>query len=352
MAGLRNLAAWSTCVIALTASGQEVITQPMQPSTAVDSTAVVVVDEPSLGIGGLSAHLGCASCGGCGPNCPYSQPQPTLGEKRAAVASQFQDWAHPTTVIRLHFNAAFDLEHPDRALYFWSKQAITSADPGNRPREENVDVRDFTFYWETAPSKKASAFVEIPLRQLEPDVKPNYDGMGDMTIGTKLVFCDKNDFLATFQFKTYIPTGASDHGTGTGHTSLEPGFLTTWNICPRTYWQNEVELWIPIGGDKKLEGQILKYNSSLNYLLWENECCNKALIPTIELVSWIPLSGQFFSIVDQQNRSGDNVAIVNVGAGFRYVMSEHCEWGFGANFNISDEQWYDSYYQVQFRWFF
>jgi hypothetical protein len=320
---------------------------------AVDGAQPMIVDESQFGAGGLSAHLGCASCGGCGPYCPFSKPQPTLGEKRAEVASQFLEWARPQSLIRLHFNAAFDLEHPDRATYFWSKQAITSAhQSANNPREVSVDFRDFSFYMETASSKKASAFVEVPLRQLEPDLKPNHDGMGDMSIGTKMVFCDKNDFLATFQFKSYLPTGASQHGNGTGHMSLEPGFLTTWNFWPRTYLQNEVELWIPIGGDSRLEGQVLKIGGSLNYLLWENDCCHKALIPSFEVISWVPLSGEFFSIVDQTNHSGDNVGIFNMGAGLRYVQSEHCEWGIGANFNISDAQWYDSYYQIQFRWFF
>jgi ferredoxin len=336
--------------LAQAALGQEVLVP--EPLPAGSESQAMVYEEGGLGMGSLSSHFGCASCGGCGPYCPYSKPQPTLGEKRAAIASEFLDWARPQSIIRLHFDAAFDLQHPDRATFFWSKQAITSRAANNQPREENVDIRDFSFYMETASSKKASAFVELPLRQVNPDMGSNYDGMGDMNIGTKLVFCDKCDFLATFQFKTYFPTGASEHGAGNGHTTLEPGFLTTWNFCPKTYLQNEVALWIPIGGDKELEGQVLKIGASLNYLLWENDCCHKALIPTLEIVSWIPLSGEFFSIVDNANHSGDNVAIVNMGAGLRYVMSEHCEWGIGANFNISHEQWYDAFYQVEFRWFF
>jgi hypothetical protein len=358
VASLRILA-WTVSLTAAAASvarSQEVpAPQPMSEPVVVDDSSGMPVEESSFSLGGLAEHLGCGCCGGCGgPYCPYSKPQPTLGEKRAEVASQFLDWARPQSIIRLHFDAMFDLEHPDRATYFWSKQAITSAVPNNANniREETVDVRDFTFYMETAPSKKASAFVELPLRQLEPDIKSNHDGMGDMSIGTKLVFCDKCDFLSTFQFKTYLPTGASEHGSGTGHVSLEPGILTTWKICPRTYLQNEVELWIPIGGDSRLEGQVLKIGASLNYLLWENECCCKALIPTFEVISWIPLSGEFFSIERNKNLSGDNIGIVDMGAGLRYVHSAHCEWGVGAHFNISHEQWYDWYSQVEFRWFF
>jgi hypothetical protein len=360
VASFKSLIAWTVSLTALMANAarsqeaQEVfVPEPIPAPVVVDDSSGMVMEEPHFGLG---AHVGCATCGCCGPYCPYAKPQPTLGEKRAEVASQFLDWARPQSIIRLHFDAGFDLEHPDRATYFWSKQAITSAVPKNvnNIREETVDVRDFTFYWETAPSpsKKASAFVELPLRQLCPDIKSNYDGMGDMSIGTKMVFCDKCDFLATFQFKTYLPTGASEHGASTGHTALEPGILTSWKICENTYWQNNVQLWIPIGGDEQLEGQVLKIGSSLNYLCWENECCHKALIPSLEAVTWIPLSGEFFSIVDNRNKSGDNVAIVDIGAGLRYVHSEHCEWGFGAHVNISDTQWFDSYYQVEFRWFF
>src|SRR5262245_1783439 len=121
VASLRILA----CTISLIAAAasaaraQQVLTpQPMSEPVVVDDSSGVV-EESSFSLGGFGAHLGCGCCGGCGgPYCPYRKPQPTLGEKRAEVASQSLDWARPQSIIRLHFDAMFDLEHPDRATYF------------------------------------------------------------------------------------------------------------------------------------------------------------------------------------------------------------------------------------------
>src|SRR5262245_27009135 len=133
-ASWKSLVAWTVCMTAVTASaakGQEtLVPQPMPAPVVVDDSSGMVVEETGYSFGSLGAHIGCASCVGCGgPYCPYSKPQPTLGQKRAEIASQFLDWARPQSIIRLHFDAGFDLEHPDRATYFWSKQAITSAVP-------------------------------------------------------------------------------------------------------------------------------------------------------------------------------------------------------------------------------
>src|SRR4026209_1076076 len=95
VASFRRAFIWLACLSGLTrvAWSQEVLVP--EPLPAGSESQPMLIEEPGLGFGHLSAHVGCASCGGCGPYCPYSKPQPTLGEKRAEIASQFLDSAPP-----------------------------------------------------------------------------------------------------------------------------------------------------------------------------------------------------------------------------------------------------------------
>ena len=44
----------------------------------------------------------------------------------------------------------------------------------------------------------------------------------------------------TFQFRTYVPTGDSYQGLGTGHASLEPALLVFQRLTDRLYFSGEV----------------------------------------------------------------------------------------------------------------
>ena len=46
-----------------------------------------------------------------------------------------------------------------------------------------------------------------------------------MNAGFKWAFWETDDQVATFQLRTYIPTGAASRGLGNNHVSLEPALL-------------------------------------------------------------------------------------------------------------------------------
>src|SRR5262249_14363464 len=79
-------------------------------------------------------------------------------------------------------------------------------------------------------------------------------GFGDMWIATKSLLLDCELIQFSFQFKTFLPTGNFTAGVGTGHVSLEPGFLTAIKLTPGLYFQGEGAYWFPIGGDAGAQG--------------------------------------------------------------------------------------------------
>ena len=73
-----------------------------------------------------------------------------------------------------------------------------------------------------------------------------------MILGFKYAFIARPDAFYTFQFKTYVPTGAGDLGLGTDHPSLEPGLLAFQRLSERFYFLGEFRDWIPINGSTSM----------------------------------------------------------------------------------------------------
>ena len=125
---------------------------------------------------------------------------------------------------------------------------------------------------------------EIPLVLVDPVNNPNTAGLGDLQLTTKTVLLNGNDWEITQFFRTYLPTGDAMKGLGTGHVSLEPGFLFQYKWSPETYLHGELRYWFPIGGDPTQGGQVLRYGFGISHLLYENDVT--AIIPTLEFVGW------------------------------------------------------------------
>src|SRR5262245_43657376 len=165
----------------------------------------------------------------------FGQP-PALPIKSQPINASFQEEAQPTgpdtgvsfldsalpqTWLRLRFDSAARDRRPDRAEFFYAKSGLPGS-PGLPLPERNVDYQEFSAYLEWAPNERFSTFVEVPVRALNPDFNDNHTGLGDVSSGVKWAFLRSEVFVTTFQFRTYVPTGAARRGLGTDHVRVEP----------------------------------------------------------------------------------------------------------------------------------
>src|SRR5205823_2617891 len=129
-----------------------------------------------------------------------------------------------------------------------------------------IDYQEISTYVEVAALNSLSAFIEVPYRMLNPTVNENANGIGDVKAGFKWAFLSQPDFVTSFQLKVYAPTGSSQSGLGTNHTSLEPSLLFYKRLSERWILQGQVSDFIPIGGSD-FAGNILGYGAGLSYIL-------------------------------------------------------------------------------------
>lgn len=150
----------------------------------------------------------------------------------AANASFFADYARPRTVTTLRFDRLMDMTHPDRNQYFLK---MTNPNQANGLQLPNARHRNFAgkFYtdpsmnmsqlylYQEAAAEKASFFIEVPYRQINPLLSPTQAGFADMNLGSKALLFDCEMLQVSFQFRTFLPTGDSQSGLGppTSHST-------------------------------------------------------------------------------------------------------------------------------------
>ncbi len=141
-----------------------------------------------------------------------------------------------------------------------------------------------------------SVFVDVPVRYIDPQQNKNAVGFGDMILGFKYAFIAQPDAFYTFQFKTYVPTGAGELGLGTNHPSLEPGLLAFQRLSERLYFVGEFRDWIPVHGtnsvtfpNKQFAGNVLNYGLGAFYNVVLTD--NFRVAPISEFVGWTALGG-------------------------------------------------------------
>ncbi len=273
-------------------------------------------------------------------------------------ATGYIDSAIPVTMFRLRFDAAYDDNSPDRAEFFYAKCGCFHTPDAHGPArpETRIDYQDISSYLEVAFSDRFSAFAEVPVRFLNPEQNENTAGLADMNAGFKyaLIACD--DHFLTFQFRTYIPTGASTHGLGTDHVSLEPAILAHERLSERLALDAELRDWIPVGGSD-FAGNIVRYGVGLSYLVLNRQ--NFRVIPVGEIVGWTVLDGMQFSPVDNggmpEDASGDT--IVNAKVGVRFGFGDLQEAGLlsrsdlyvGYGRALTGDVWYKDILRVEYR---
>jgi hypothetical protein len=260
------------------------------------------------------------------------------------------DPAIPGNVLRFRFDAAYDNLRPTRADFFWSVGG-TAGDGPSIP-ESSVDYQDLSVYGEALITPSFSAFVNLPARFLDPEQNPNTAGMSDMDAGFKRTLIDEADMVATFQFRTYAPTGDVDRGLGNNHVSLEPALLLYKPLgeC----WGLEAELrdWIPIGGTD-LAGNIIRYGAGVHCTALST-CCWQ-LTPVAEFVGWTVLDGgvsvrQPTGAAILEDAAGDTIVNAKLGMRFKYADQLDLYAGYGRP--LTGDSWYLNTLRFELRFFY
>jgi hypothetical protein len=251
-------------------------------------------------------------------------------------------------VFRFRYDTAYNNRRPNRAEFFWARGAPFG--PGVPLPEKSVDYQDFMTYLEAAgPSRRASLFIELPARLVNPEVNANSGGFGDMNAGGKFSFVRNDDLVATFQFRTYIPTGDADRGLGTHHVSLEPGLLTWSRLSDRWCWQSELRYWIPIDGTD-FAGDIIRYGLGVQYDLCRTPTLTFA--PVLEFVGWTVLDGAQTAvspagIATVEDAAGDTIVNAKLGMRVRFGCRGDLYFGYGRP--LTGDRWYENIYRAEFR---
>lgn len=304
-----------------------------------------------------------------------------------ADAGGYIESAVPRTRFRLVYDAAFGLNNPDRAEFFYPAcgcfrlfgNDFTARGPtqglpnllrvgrdqvrvvpfprnpdgsimrnpdgtvmfpqGTGPNmliaggsEPNIDFQELTPSFEYAPLPNFSVFAEIPTRYLNPTLVPNFAGFSDVRLGFKYAFVARPDRFYTFQTRFFIPTGKGEHGLGTDHTSIEPGLLVFQQLTDRLFFLGEFRNWIPIGASD-FGGNVLRYGAGLSYNIVETR--RMRISPVMEYVGWTVLGGKKSNIDPNGppvlDANGDT--IVNGKFGVRIGFGEYDRAGGGSVLN-------------------
>lgn len=269
----------------------------------------------------------------------------------------YLDPAVPRTMLRFRYDSAYDNNRPDRAEFFYAKCGCfrTAPFPLNDPNaagpplpERRVDFQEIHSYLEVALSHRLSAFVEIPIRFLNPEINSNAAGLGDLMTGFKYAAVACPDRYLTFQLRTYVPSGDSERGLGTNHVSLEPGILYQQRLGDQLTLMAEFKDWIAVDGSD-YAGNILRYGIGLGYDLARTG--SRQITPMIELVGWTVLSGKYSDDNDLPvDASGDT--IINAKLGVRYGFNERGSLYLGYGRALTGEVWYKDILRLEYRLLF
>jgi len=260
------------------------------------------------------------------------------------------DPAIPASLFRLRFDDAFNDRRPTRAEFFYAKGRPSG--PGLAEPEGRVDFQELMSYLEFAPGEHFSGFVELPVRFVQFQDDPNQSGFSDMNAGFKYAFVYENDLVATFQFRTYAPTGAASRGLGNHHVSLEPAFLFYSRLTERLTGEAELRAWVPVGGTD-FAGDIIRYGVGVNYDMCK--VCNLQFAPVVEVVGWTVLDGKTSVVLPSGAFFAEDAAgqtIVNAKLGLRTKIGDWADFYAGYGRPLTGNRWYENIFRLEFRLFF
>jgi hypothetical protein len=264
----------------------------------------------------------------------------------------YLDSAIPGNQLRLRLDTAYDFTRPDRGEFFYPKPG-TLGGPGLPLPERKVDYQELTGYLEVALGQRLSGFVELPWRFLNPEVNANSNGLSDCNAGFKYAVVAQDDLFATFQLRTYAPTGDGRRGLGNDHVTLEPAFLSYERLTDRLAWDGEIRLWIPVGGTD-FASDVVRYGAGVHYDLCQAQFFR--VTPVIEFVGFTFLGGkESFALpggLGQATRNASGDTILDAKVGVHLKASDYGDIYFGYGRPLTETRAYENIYRLEFRLFF
>ena len=296
------------------------------------------------------------ACDPCGPFAPlvaiFSPANCSgdigVGRDRLVFAPFELEPSQPQNRLEIGLDLVNNFTYPNRAEYFW-------AAPGKGPEslDTSVDYQDYRFLSELG-SGAFSTTTELFLRSLDPVYQPNTGGLSDMNVATKLVMFDGKRWQWSQIFRTYFNTGAPRKGLGTGHISMEPGLVGTYQWTPITVLHTELKYWFPIAGDPAFSGQVLRYGLGYSHLCLETDAF--AIIHTGEFLGLCFQNGQRstgISGADPYDVDGEGVFHFFPGLRFVADTGGDCglfEFGISGTLGMGRDVLYDGLLRFDFRW--
>lgn len=303
---------------------------------------------------------GCADCGDggdyfdggpeCGPNHPCTPKKKFadlgLGAEALPFATFELDTARPSNYYRFRMDSVKRWLQPDKIEYLMARQG--GSGKGTANIDSFVNFIDMRMAFE-AGGDKIGVLTEIPIRALDSEFNGNNVGLGDMSVAPKIMIMDEGHLQITQITRIIILTGYFTRGLGTGHMSMEPGFLMNYKMSCTTYLHGEFKYWFPIGADFTYTGTMFRYGFGISHLLYERPHQDFAIIPVLEFVGYTildgaasdPLTGGFVDVGPQ--------TIVNCLPGVRVMVAEGAEVGLQLGFNVTSTQFYSGMIRAEVR---
>ncbi len=320
-------------------------------------------------------------------NAKPSQSRPPRGGNNPKIPGSMVGYIDDSTVrtqIRIRFDDAFEDQFPDRSEFFYAKcscyrllAGTTLLDPnapGPGPGVPNsINFQQFFMNVEYSPQRRVSAFVEVPIRWLQPQgfqpIPPlptspfgafsNQSGVSDVTAGFKFAAVASEGTYVTFQLKSYFPSGDASKGLGTNHYSVEPSLLMYHGFSERWILEGQIGDWHPIGGSagvptansEGFAGDVFFYGIGPSYKLYSRNRIQ--LAPVLELFGWHVLGG-FQTQPSAPNASTEvgGLNIVNLKFGVRTNIGFHNSFYVGFGQALTHDDWYKHIIRLEYRYSF
>jgi hypothetical protein len=267
-----------------------------------------------------------------------------------ANAAFFVDGARPTIMTRVRYDGGWNYRTPDRAEYYWARADGQGLGPTpNAPLKgvRTADIAEMSLYTEAGTGRIAMVSI-LPYRSVHSPDAPTGSGFGDMAIGTKTLLYDCELFQFAFRFLTYMPTGSSRKGVGTGHVSMEWAGLVALNVAPDTVFQAEVAQVAPISADAGYAGSLLHWHFALNRVCWK-PVTKVQLIGTLELNGWSFQDGAYSDPV-LGTQPANNATYLSIGTGWRLAFCDQVDFGVAGALALTRKHWAREQLRVEFRY--
>jgi len=281
---------------------------------------------------------------------PPPPPPPEEEPTARPTGVGYIDWAVPVDRVRLRADFGYDFRFTTRAEIFYPRGRPFG--PGLPEPERSVDFQEPTLYLEKTVGPDWSVFAEGGLRFLNPDLNANTFGLSDVNLGFKYAFLSDECQTWTFQFRTYLPTGAASRGLGTHHVSLEPGVLGFVRLTDRLGLASEVRYWQPIGGTD-FAAPVVRYGLGFRYDLVDG--AGWRLAPIAEAIGWSVLGGSESRLLPTGRSAvvdSAGATVVNVKLGARLDLGNQASIYAGYGQAVTGDRWYRDVFRVEFEWLY